>query len=313
MTGIRALVEHLLPRGGRVVIPSPVYPPFAIFSRELGREVVQVPLTESGRLDLPAIDDALAGHHLAPGTSGEPGPWPAVLTGRPRREPMRARSCSCAARTTRRASSTPRAELRAVAEAADRHRATVIVDEVHAPLVTRGATFVPWLEVSQAGFAVTSAAKSFNLAGLKAGLILAGRSSRATLQRLPESLPYGASHLGVVGHAAAYRSDPGWLDAVNRQHRRERRRTGRAARPRPARRSGTARRRRPTSRGWTAGPWGSATTRPRPSSRAAGSRSPPDRPSDPAAPGTPGSTSRAPGRCSTEAVERMARTVHPAG
>ncbi len=108
-----------------------------------------------------------------------------------------------------------RAELLAVAEAADRHRATVIVDEVHAPLVSRGAAFVPWLEVSQAGFVVTSAAKSFNLAGLKAGLVLAGRSSRATLQRLPESLPYGASHLGVVGHAAAYRSDPAWLDAVN--------------------------------------------------------------------------------------------------
>ena len=62
---------------------------------------------------------------------------------------------------------------------------------------------------------VTSAAKAFNLAGLKAGLIVGGPASRAQVKRLPDSVGYGGSHLGVIGHAAAYRSDPSWLDAVN--------------------------------------------------------------------------------------------------
>ncbi len=106
-------------------------------------------------------------------------------------------------------------ELAAVAESAQRRGALVIVDEVHAPLVPDGATFVPWFAVADHGFVVTSAAKAFNLAGLKAGLIVSGPASRAQLKRLPDSVAYGGSHLGVIGHSAAYRSDPSWLDAVN--------------------------------------------------------------------------------------------------
>jgi cystathionine beta-lyase len=86
MTGIRVLIEALVPSGGPVVIPSPVYPPFAAFTRELGREVVPVVLTERGRLDVPAIGEALT--RLA-------------AQGRRRRP-----SC-CAVRTTRPAWSTP--------------------------------------------------------------------------------------------------------------------------------------------------------------------------------------------------------------
>ena len=60
MTGIRVLVERFSPPRGAVVIPSPVYPPFAIFTREIGRKVVTVALTADGRLDVAAIDEALA-------------------------------------------------------------------------------------------------------------------------------------------------------------------------------------------------------------------------------------------------------------
>jgi cystathionine beta-lyase len=69
--------------------------------------------------------------------------------------------------------------------------------------------------VADSGFVVTSAAKAFNLAGLKAGLIVAGPGSRTSLRALPESVPHGASHLGVIGHCAGYRADPTWLDEVN--------------------------------------------------------------------------------------------------
>jgi cysteine-S-conjugate beta-lyase len=195
MTGIRVLVERFAPPRGAVVIPSPVYPPFASFTREVGRKVVAVALTAEGRLDVAAIDEALTAN-------------PTDAASR------RTVLLLCSPHNPTGAVHTAD-ELAAVAESAQRRGALVIVDEVHAPLVPEGATFVPWFAVADHGFVVTSAAKAFNLAGLKAGLIVGGPSSRSQLKRLPDSVAYGGSHLGVIGHAAAYRSDPSWLAAVN--------------------------------------------------------------------------------------------------
>ena len=193
MTGIRVLIEALVPVGGPVVIPSPVYPPFALTGRELGRRVVPVPLTDEGRLDVAAIEAT-----LAESSAGDQ--RPCILL--------------CSPHNPTGVIHTPD-ELRAIARAADRSGAVVIVDEVHAPLVPQGATFTAWHTVTDSGFVVTSAAKAFNLAGLKAALIIAAASQRRALRALPESVRYGASHLGVIGHVAAYRADPAWLDAVN--------------------------------------------------------------------------------------------------
>jgi cysteine-S-conjugate beta-lyase len=195
MTGIRVLVERFAPPRGAVVIPSPVYAPFASFTREVGRKVVAVPLTAEGRLDVAAIDEALAANPTDAASRRT-----VVLLCSPHNPTGVVHTA---------------AELAAVAGSAQRHGALVIVDEVHAPLVPGGATFVPWFAVADHGFVVTSAAKAFNLAGLKAGLIVGGPASRAQLKRLPDSVAYGGSHLGVIGHAAAYRSDPSWLHAVN--------------------------------------------------------------------------------------------------
>jgi cystathionine beta-lyase len=195
MTGIRVLIERFCPPRGTVVIPSPVYPPFAGFTREVGRTVVAVALTDEDRLDVAAIDAALAAH------AADAASRRTVLL-------------LCSPHNPTGVVHTAE-ELAAVAESAQRRGALVIVDEVHAPLVPQGATFVPWFAVADHGFVVTSAAKAFNLAGLKAGLIVGGPASRAQLKRLPDSVAYGGSHLGVIGHAAAYRSDPSWLDAVN--------------------------------------------------------------------------------------------------
>lgn len=189
MTGINVLIGHVTAPGDAVVIPMPVYPPFALVTEVLGRRVVPAPLTDSGRLDVAAIDTAV----------GESGATALLL---------------CSPHNPTGAVHTA-AELEALAALADRHGLTVIVDEVHAPLVPRGATFVPWLAVTDSGFVSTSAAKAFNLAGLKAGLIVAGPGSRASMRALPEWVRYGASHLGVIGHAAGYEADPAWLDAVN--------------------------------------------------------------------------------------------------
>jgi cysteine-S-conjugate beta-lyase len=194
MTGIRVLLEALVPPGGPVLVPSPVYPPFALFTRGLGRVVVPVPLTDAGRLDVAAIEVALAEQ----GAVGAPPP--VVLLCSPHNPTGVVHTAD---------------ELRAVAAAAERGGAHVVVDEVHAPLVPVGRVFTPWLAVADTGFVVTSAAKAFNLAGLKAALLVAAPATRRLAAGLPEWVKYGASHLGVIGHAAAYRADPAWLDAVN--------------------------------------------------------------------------------------------------
>ncbi len=113
-----------------------------------------------------------------------------------------------------------REQLEALAEAAARHDAWVLSDEIHAPLTLPGATHVPFLEVSDAarerGIALSSASKTFNLAGLVCAVIAAGSDTAwAALERLP-LLDRHPGHLGVLGSVAAF-SDPAsdaWLDGV---------------------------------------------------------------------------------------------------
>ena len=61
---------------------------------------------------------------------------------------------------------------------------------------------------------MVSATKGWNLAGLKAALVLAGPEAADDLARLPEVVSHGPSHLGVVAHVAALRSGGDWLDAL---------------------------------------------------------------------------------------------------
>jgi cystathionine beta-lyase len=112
----------------------------------------------------------------------------------------------------------PRSELEALAELCAEHDAWVLADEIHAPLVLTGASHTPWLEVSDAarerGVSLISASKAFNLAGLKAALLVtASDRAREVVAALP---PLGdhAGLLGIVGAEAAFTDGDPWLDAV---------------------------------------------------------------------------------------------------
>ena len=75
-----------------------------------------------------------------------------------------------------------------------------------------------WLELSDAarscGFALTSASKAFNLAGLKAAqLVTASQRTRAAADRLP-ALAEHAGLLGVLASEVAFSDADDWLDAV---------------------------------------------------------------------------------------------------
>jgi cystathionine beta-lyase len=109
-----------------------------------------------------------------------------------------------------------RAELTAVAALAHHYGVRVVSDEIHAPLVLAGADFVPYLSVPGAenAFALFSASKGWNLAGLKAAVLVAGPDAADDLARLPEEVSHGPSHLGILAHTAAFERGRAWLDAL---------------------------------------------------------------------------------------------------
>lgn len=194
MLGIVEVLKLITAVGDAVVVNSPVYPPFYAFVEHLGRRVVEAPLGTDHRIDPDRLREVFTA---------------ATAGGR------RAAFLLCSPHNPTGTVHT-RAELEAVAQLAGRYGVRVVVDEIHAPLVLPPATFVPYLSMPSAAdaFAVTSASKAWNLAGLKAGLAVAGQAAAADLARMPEVVGHGASHLGVIAHTAALRHGGEWLDAL---------------------------------------------------------------------------------------------------
>ena len=109
-----------------------------------------------------------------------------------------------------------RDELIALAKLAAKYDVLVISDEIHAPLTYPGETFTPYLSVSDeakaTGVIVTSASKTFNLAGLKASIIVTQSDEvRAKLATLPEALHWRSSLLGAFAMAEAFENGDAWL------------------------------------------------------------------------------------------------------
>jgi cysteine-S-conjugate beta-lyase len=112
----------------------------------------------------------------------------------------------------------PRSELEVIAELCAEREVWILADEIHAPLALPGAEHTPWLEVSDAarscGVALTSASKAFNVAGLKAALLV---TASARMRDLVASLPDLTDQVGLLGvlaAEAAFGEGDAWLDAV---------------------------------------------------------------------------------------------------
>ena len=110
--------------------------------------------------------------------------------------------------------------LAALAEIADRYAVTVISDEIHAPLTQPDVTFTPYLAASplaaEHGFAVTSASKTYNLAGLKCAVMVAGSdATAAVLTALPAEVEWRTGLFGALANVAAFapESDP-WRESL---------------------------------------------------------------------------------------------------
>ncbi|MEV0425817.1 MalY/PatB family protein [Micromonospora sp. NPDC050495] len=194
MIGIVEVLRLVTDPGDAVVVCSPVYPPFYAFVSHAGRRVIEAPLGPDLRIEPAALDEAFRRARAA-------GRRPVFLLCNPHNPTGVVHR---------------RDELEAVAELAARHGVRVISDEIHAPVVLAGARFTPYLTVAGAedAFALTSASKAWNLAGLKAALAIAGPRAAADLARMPEEVGHGPSHLGVIAHTAAFRDGGEWLDGL---------------------------------------------------------------------------------------------------
>ncbi len=196
MMGVVEILRAVTTPGDRVVTTPPVYPPFAMCTAEAGCLVEPVPLTDTGsgwELDLAGIEAALAGGARA------------VLLCNPHNPTGTVHSA---------------ASLAALAEIAARHGAVVISDEIHAPLVHGDGVYTPFLAASPAaaevGYAVTSASKAYNLAGLKCALMVtAADGPAAVLRGLSDEVEWRTGLFGANAGVAAF--DPAsdaWLDSL---------------------------------------------------------------------------------------------------
>lgn len=199
MTGIAELIHVLTPPGGAVVISPPVYDSFFGFVASTRRRLVTAPLDGGHRLDMAALDAAF------------------------RDAGRDAMYLLCSPHNPTGTVHTP-AELAALAELADRHGVTVVSDEIHAPLVHDGARFTPYLAVAgaQRGITVTSASKSWNLAGLRAALVLPGAEAGPAVGELHEVVRHGAQHVAILAQTAAYTDGGPWLTQAHAELARNR-------------------------------------------------------------------------------------------
>jgi cystathionine beta-lyase len=191
MNSILAVLEATTSPGDAVVINPPVYPPFRQVVSGYRRRITEAQLDPSGRLDLAALEAAFAG----------PDRPKAYLLCSPHNPTGAVHTAP---------------ELTSVMALAERYGIRVIVDEIHARLVDPGTDFVPLLTVpgGERAVSVTSAGKAWNLAGFKAGLIIAGTEATDLLRTLPPLAQQSSGHLANLVHTAALVHAQDWVDEL---------------------------------------------------------------------------------------------------
>lgn len=193
--GVVEILRRVIVPGDQVVITPPVYPPFFEAVPEAGGVVLSVPLRDTAagwELDLEGIEAALREGARA------------ILLCNPHNPTGTIHAAGV---------------LAALAELAVRYGAVVVSDEIHAPLPRVGNVVTPFLSVSDAaarcGYAVVSASKAFNLAGLKCAIMVAADDrTHAVLRSLPDEVSWRTGLFGAVATVAALSVESdAWLDA----------------------------------------------------------------------------------------------------
>lgn len=188
-----ALLQTLGKPGQRVLINSPVYSSFYSWIQDANLVVADVPLVageDTWHLDLAGIEAAFAEGVSFYLLCSPHNPMGAVFSA---------------------------ADLEVIADLALKYGVTVISDEIHAPLTYADQKFTPWLAVSESarktGVVITAASKSFNLAGLKASIIVTqDQDMFKRVSQVTPALHWRSGILGAFGMAEAFANCESWLD-----------------------------------------------------------------------------------------------------
>ncbi|WP_320053501.1 MalY/PatB family protein [uncultured Acetobacteroides sp.] len=194
--GLNVAVLAYTNPGDRIVIQTPVYPPFFDAVNHNGRTLVENPLTVAdGRfvIDFDDLDQKLAGAK-------------AIILSNPHNPVGRVFD---------------EEELRRIGELCLKHGVTIISDEIHSDIILppHRHLHIANLDERFAAASVTFMApsKTFNLAGLSTAYAVIPNAERRAryLHVLEQQLHLGMGNIaGIVGLEAAYRHGDEWLDQL---------------------------------------------------------------------------------------------------
>ena len=186
------ILRVLIKPGDKVLIDTPVYNNFFNWLNEVKAEVIEVPLRSEElhyTYDLAGIESAYKSGVKVHILCNPQNPTGTVHA---------------------------KADLQKIADLAVEYGVTVISDEIHAPLTYVTEDFYPFLAISdnarRVGITITSASKSFNIAGLKCAIIVSQDARlHDLLATMPMAVHYRASLFGGVASAAAFAHGSAWL------------------------------------------------------------------------------------------------------
>ncbi len=197
VTGLRTAVRTLTAPGDGVLIQPPVYGPFFDSVRQNGRTLVENPLVadRNGRysMDLNGMEDAFRGGVKLAMLCNPHNPAARVWT---------------------------REEMGAVYSLCKRYGVTLIVDEIHEDFVYAPGAFHSALTLDESDDAkiivLTSAGKTFNLAGLQQGVMLTRNQAYKTaiVSAMQRAGVTAGNIFALVATEAAYCCGDAWLDGL---------------------------------------------------------------------------------------------------
>lgn len=196
LKGLEITLTKYAPRGGKVILPTPAYMPFLFLPKLFDREIIEVPMLQTGygwEYDFDAIEKAFQ-------DGGE-----VLIVCNPFNPIGKVHNAD---------------EMARLGEIVARNNGRVFSDEIHAPLLYSGQQHVPYASVNDVNASHTitaiAASKAWNLPGLKcAQLILSNQDDAdAWEENGAQWMAHGTSVMGVIASSAAYNEGEEWLKDV---------------------------------------------------------------------------------------------------